>query len=239
MIKRLSLVAILLLSIFMVRAQVVVLDEVVNDSVKEKPFGPNQKHYVQSYYGFGTGFMLNEESTAKQISGTFRFEFGIRYKYKISEHFALGSDLYFAIDKHNFDLDQQASNSYKSEYYSLNSWGLSVFTRFNFGKRGNTLGTYVDLFGYGQWNPDRSYTYFMEEDSTDPLLSHGATKQVVYNRLDFLSKTSAGAGVRIGHKGVSLVASYRLSELLIKEKQPLSLPHGELPALNLALEIGI
>lgn len=236
--KKLIVLFVFMISVSLAYSQVVVLDEAVADTVKEKPFGPNQKHYVHSYYSFGTGFSLEDQTTIKQIAGTFRFEFGIRYKYKISEHFALGSDLYFATDMHNFDLDQAQSAMYESEYYSLNSWGLSVFTRFNVGKRGNTLGTFVDLLGYGQWNPGRYYTYFIEEESTDPLLAHSATKQVVYNRLDFLSKTSAGAGLRIGHKGISLLATYRLTDLVLTDKQPALLPHGELPAFNIALEIG-
>lgn len=236
--KKFFTLVVVMISVLVANSQVVVLDEAVSDTVKEKLFGPNQRHYVHTYYSFGTGFSLEEETGAKQFGSTFRFEIGLRYKYKISEYFALGGDLNFSTDMYNFDMEQPASAGYKSEYYSLNSWGLSVFTRFNIGKRGNTLGTYVDLLGYGQWNPGRYYTYFKEEDSTDPMLSHSATKQVVYNRLDFLSKTSAGAGLRVGHKGISIVAMYRLTDLLLTDMQPALMPHGELPALNLGLEIG-
>jgi hypothetical protein len=236
--KQIILTLVLVASFGILRAQEVLLSEVVEDSVKEQSFGANQQHYIHTYYGFGTAPMLDNGATAKQLSGTFRFEVGVRYKYKVSNHFAVGSDLYFATAAMYMDTDQPASLAFKSEYYSINSWGLSLYTRFNFGKRGNTLGTYLDLIGFGELNPGRYYSYTMETDASDNLIGHSSEKQVMYSKLDFLSKSTAGAGVRVGHKGISLVALYRLTDLLDVQAAPVGLGQGEFPPLTLMLEIG-
>lgn len=223
-------------------AQEVIIDEQISDTIIEPAFGPNQKHFIQTIYSFG--FVLpseNDLSAMKYVENGFQFPIGLRYKYKIDNHLAIGSDLYFKWTWFDFDTSRPASIAYKTEIYTLGAWGLAPYIRFNFGKRGNHLGTFLDLFAFGELNSYRTYQYRVESDLLDPILAGGNSpfRDVTYSKLDFIQKYSAGAGLRFGWKDFSVFANYRLTQLFLDDKAPAVLNHSELPAFCFGLELGM
>lgn len=240
--KHLLAILLFLAASSVLTAQEVLIDEQVTDSVVEPRFGPNYKHFVQTIYSFG--FMLpsdNNPSAPKYVEYGFQFPVGFRYKYKIDNHLALGSDVYFKWTWFDFDTTRAGSVAYSTENYSLGAWGLAPYLRFNFGKRGNHLGTFVDIFAFGELNPVRSYEYRIESDMIDPILAgqNSLHKDVIYSKLNFIQKYSAGAGIRFGWKDFALFAQYRLTQLYLEDKAPAVLNHSEFPAFCFGLEFGM
>ncbi|MCF8294451.1 MAG: outer membrane beta-barrel protein [Bacteroidales bacterium] len=240
--KNLILLIGLIIGSMSLNAQDVVLEESVPDSLVEPKFGPNYRHFIHTFYNFGVMVTESAEATAvKAYKSGYQLPIGIRYKYKLNNHVALGTDIYYKWSWIYFDTERSSSSVYTQEMYNIGSWGLSPYLRINVGKRGNTLGKFIDLFAYGDINSMRHYFYEQETNSLDPMLlgNYAEKVEVNYKKLSFMNTYNYGAGVRIGWKSYSFFAQYRLNELLLENEVPANLNAGEVPMLLVGFELGL
>jgi hypothetical protein len=108
----------------------------------------------------------------------------------------------------------------------INSMSPSVYARINFGRRGNSIGTYLDLGAYGSFNVKRAhYTY---DEINDEIV------KTTTSRLKYMEKYAYGLLARIGTNNVALTAKYRLSKPFTEKSG-----FAELTKLSVGLEIGV
>ncbi len=238
--KKFILFLIILLIGKFATAQTVLMHEKISDYDFDVPKrGPNFRHFT--HLAIGLGFYIPDED-AKQIDCVYgastSFSVGYRYKYKITNFFAIGATLSYTNDI--FSIQQNSQKQFpnkilhKREKLRFNSLGPGVFMRFNIGKRGNVIGRFLDLGTYYNWVFIAKHVY-RDRLSNNNLLAQGAGKQkVVLSDLDYIKRFHYGIKCRVGINRFVINASYRLSELLNEKYKPLFLPR-----LNIGIEIGL
>lgn len=172
--------------------------------------GPNRKNYVHPYMSFG--FTTDPgEAGARSRQGTFgHFQFGVRYKRRLSQTFAVGYE--FAYDVNDLSQKQEAGKvapdtfQYKRERLIFYNGLFSPYLRINFSRRGNQLGKYVDLAAYGAYT--FAHVLFQKSDLPDGRVIRSRTTGLTY-----FQRWNYGATVRIGINKFVLYGHYRLSDL--------------------------
>ena len=172
--------------------------------------GPNRKHFVHPYMSFG--FTADPgEAGARSRQGTFgHYQFGVRYKRRLSQTFALGYE--FAYDVNDLSQRQEAGKlapdtvQYTRERLIFYNGLFSPYLRINFGKRGNQLGKYIDLAAYGTYT--FAHVLFQKSDLPDGRVVRSRTSGLTY-----FQRFNYGATVRIGINKLVIYGQYRLSNL--------------------------
>src|SRR6478752_7391822 len=143
--------------------KVLLYQDVARDTVKQT-FGPNLKYFGHFYGGFGFVASAAEgKGSEVEYPASHEFMLGYRYKYKLGRFYALGWDL--SVRSQTFRLKQQHGKTLPSpmlhdeEKYRFTDIGLGIFNRFNFGRRGNYVGKFLDLGVYGSWSPFKTHIY--------------------------------------------------------------------------------
>jgi hypothetical protein len=215
-------------SVFMLNAQeyVVTEDNAIDSTIEKR--GPNRKHYRHSYMNFGFSLDAGEAGAKVQRPRLDQFVFGVRYKRRIAEHFAIGYDINYTVN--DYRLVQEEGKllpdtlQNKRERMIFNIFEGGLYMRLNVGKRGNQLGKYIDLGAYG--SATVAHTHF-----TVNKLSDGTTVRARRNGLDYFQRFNYGLNARLGINKLVLFGKYRLSDLFYADK---NLP--ELPRIMAGLE---
>jgi len=228
-----SLLSLLFIAVFIQYgvSQDVILNEVVNgDSVIEIR-GPNLKHYKHPYIAFGFAATQSEEVESEIEPGySSNFIFGYRYKRKISNFYALGYDLSYNISWYR--LAQKESKKTPDsllndkERLTFQNMELGLYNRFNFGKRGNIIGKFMDLGAYADWT--FLCTHFYRNKIGENIYKTRVTS------LKYFEPVNYGVLARFGINHWVIYANYRLSDLF-KSKYN----YAELPRLTVGFQIGI
>lgn len=211
-------------------AQEVVIEEVYDDTVIPT-HGQNLRHYGHFYFGLGFP-VADVDKTAETKKGlSASFDFGYRYKRKVFEYWAVGFDLHYSLQGYRLKDDEIDGQEFKRRSYLVNNLNLAVYQRINLNRRGNSIGKYIDLGGYGAWNFTTTHQLRRkgEGDETFKWIDIRETG------LDYLEPIQYGLQGRLGSGRYALTARYRLSDL-VKAGNVVEL--GELPRLILGLEIG-
>ena len=186
--------------------EIIINESNINDTLVKK-VGPNYKHFTHPFMSFGMNAMLGE-SGAELKPGLDYFDFGVRYKYRIAEPLAVGFDL--AYSSTTFRLKQTGSKNtpdtslYDAQRMHFHSARLGVYFRINYGKRGNSLGKYVDLGAYGEY-------LFAHTLFTKITLADGSVARINRSKLKYYQPINYGLQARIGFNKLVLFANYRLS----------------------------
>jgi hypothetical protein len=197
---------------------VLLAQDVAKDSIPEK-FGPNLKHYTHFYlgYGFVVGPSENKGSQVK-YPASHEWVIGLRYKYKVGEVYALGLDL--TLTPQVFHLKQKEGKTlptttlYEYEKLKFNNLGLTFYNRFNWDKRGNYMGNFVDLGVYGNWLASAAHVYADEEIfGVGGPLSGVKNVKVRESGLEYVADFNYGALVRVGFNRYVFYGTYRISDL--------------------------
>jgi len=192
--------------------------------------GPNYAHYLHTYLGLGMAIDGGEKG-AQVIQPHFfdEWHFGIRYKRKLNNVFALGTAMEY--NNTQFTMRQNAQKvlpdtlHYKKQRMVFHKARLELFFRINYDKRrGNSLGNYLDLGAFGDFTfAHVQYNKFKNPDNT---LTKAKTSGFTYfNRLGY------GLRFRAGFNLWSVYAQYRLSDQFYPSR---NLP--ELPRFTAGLE---
>ncbi len=235
--KLLFLLSIFNLTIY-VKAQTPVIEETVPHNIEESKKGPNQKSFLHGFIGYG--LILGGGEGA---GGTINYgrsggwHFGIRKKRKFSNFYSVGYDFFYSIN--TFSLKQDSSKVFPNaslhtrEHFRTNELGLSLFNRFNFGKRGNRIGNFLDFGVYGTWVIGASHTFY---DKFVIANSANASNITVTNRgLIYVSNFNYGAQMRIGFNRFIFFGNYRISQLFNGKIAA----YPELPRLITGIQIGL
>ena len=181
--------------------------------------GENRKHLRQGFIGFGIVAPVGAKNDDTYFGKSLVFDFGFRYRYRVSNFLNLGSDLSFYTQGNRLDHSGMHKIydglTHDRENIIQNEIRVSPFLRFNLTpKRGNYLGTYIDLGGYLGWN------FLPVFKATDT--GHNGNEEMMYTRNFDPNQNRYDYGVtgRIARNKLLLFATYRLSDIMKRSEQP-------------------
>ncbi|MBC6698737.1 hypothetical protein [Hymenobacter sp. BT190] len=215
--------------------QRVLLQSTVSQDTTYEQYGPNRAFYNHLYVSYmpvvgvaaGPGAPLRYGSSAE-------LAVGVRNKFRFSEPLSAGFDLRFV--RRTYDLAQKTGKllptptQHYRESLALMETHLETFVRLNVGARGNVVGRYLDLNGWGGWALSTAHR-------TEDRSSGNSAKKVriIATGLPYLRRWSYGVGGRLGTGRYAAVARYRLSDTFTSAA-PMEFP--ELPRWTVGVEIG-
>ncbi|MDQ3193067.1 MAG: hypothetical protein M3Q58_15895 [Bacteroidota bacterium] len=220
-----------------INGQEILLEQNVQGDTIPPQRGPNLKHYSHLYFAYGFVFGPSQAAgSAIRYGNSTDFNVGYRYKRKISNFYALGFD--FAYGVTSFNIDQQQGKTlpnnvfHDNEKINFNHLGVSLYNRFNFGKRGNIIGNFLDIGAYGNWEFIVKHIY--TENYVSPNIANARFTRVINRQLNYTNPLNYGVQARLGFNRYAFYGSYRLSD---KFKQEFMYP--ELPRFIIGLQIGL
>lgn len=215
-------------------------DEENTKSVKK--FGPNGTNFLHSH--FSLGFMLppSEGDGADILYGkSHTFTYGIRYKLRLADFFALGAGINYTYQAWHMDQNDTKvipdTILKDKEKILTNNLGGDVYLRFNIGKRKNTVGNYIDLGAYGEWAYGSSWKVTNDQEDPNDPLGFEYTTGTAY-KLNFIEKINYGLQARIGYGKFVLFGKYRMSDIFTREFKD-AVSDSEYPRLIIGLELGL
>lgn len=194
-------------------------------------WGKNRLHYLHSVLGLGFAADAGETgATTKRPHFFDEIRFGGRYKLRLNRHFSIGSDL--CLNLNNFLIKQNKSKTlpdtiqYKRQRMAFHQIQIGGYVRVNFGRRGNSLGHYIDLAGYANYNYQHFLVTKFQNGDSDNTTTHAKT-----SGFDYFNKFGQGVQLRLGFPKMLIYGQYRLSNYF---KISRNLP--ELPRVTIGIE---
>ncbi|TYZ08094.1 hypothetical protein FY528_13695 [Hymenobacter lutimineralis] len=193
-----------------VAAQRVLLQGNVAADTAVQRTGPNRARYGHLYVGYAVA--LGSSSAAAPVSRAKSGELflGWRQKWRFSQTAAVGLGTQYS--RLAYRLTQQASKQvptatlHSRESLVWQQLQAEPFVRLNFGARGNVIGRYLDLGGWGSWAFATLHTY------KDKPGAAAKTVKVTEQGLPYTARWAYGASLRLGSGRYALVARRRFSE---------------------------
>ena len=216
--KYLLFISLFVSTVFASQAQQVVLaQDVAKDSV-QRNFGPNRRHFTHLFVGYGLVAGASEAGSEIKYLNSHEWQFGFRYKFKVSNFYALGLEA--TLNPQTYYLKQTPEKTLPNfiqhdvEKLKFTNAGLGFYNRFNFGKRGNYIGNFLDLGIYGNWMPVKAHIY-QDDDLFGLVGSLSGVKNVKVreNGLKYVEDFNYGVLARLGFNRYVFYGSYRLSNL--------------------------
>ena len=210
--------------------KIVFSQDVKSDTVRPTK-GPNLKNYTHVFLGFGFPLFTGEALNYTKPGASMIVDYGIRYKRRLNNTFALGFDL--SVNWAAFKIKQDDGKSIpdstinKKEKFQVNSLSPDIYIRINAGRRGNYIGKFLDLGAFGSWNWEKAH-------KTQNKNAAGELVKTTTLRLTYVEDFSYGVLARIGMNRFALAVKYRLSNLFTK-----SSGFAEVPRFSAGLEIGL
>ncbi len=228
--KRIIFIALLFASANAFAQEILLEQNVKSDSIRPSR-GPNLKNFSHFYIGLGFPLNTNEDVTYTKFGSSTAIDFGFRYKRKFTSFFATGFDL--GIGSNTYNLSQDVPKTVpdtiinEKEKFRIFSVSPSAYLRFNFGRRGNYVGNFLDLGAYGGWNMRKMHLTVNKNEQDEKV-------KVETTRLDYMENFSYGFLARAGSNRYVVTAKYRMSDIF---KSSYSIP--ELPRLTVGVEVGL
>lgn len=224
---------------YRVSGQEVILEQDVWQNTEPQNWGPNLKHFIYPFTGYG--FVAGAAETAGsqvKYGASHDWHLGLRYKLKLAELYAVGLDLH--VNPQTFYLKQHAGKTlpnslqHESEKLRITNVGLGFYNRINFRKRGNYLGNFTDLGVFGNWLASSTHI------ARDQVESNGepAGEEIIVksNNLNYLTDFHYGLLARIGFNRFVFYGTYRLSNLFNNRQGK---NFAELPKMVIGFELGL
>ncbi len=224
-------------------SQTVLLHEDVRKLDFQMPSsGPNYKNFHQLYLNYLFVIPMNDDTEIETNAGKSGiFTIGWRYKRKLSEWFAWGTGLSYANAQYSIKqyAGKQIPNDilHDKEKLKYNNLNLEFYIRFNFGKRGNIIGKFIDMGAYGGYAVSVKHFYEDKADKNSPPAYAGKIK-VNEKELNYVNNLNYGLTARMGVNRWVISASYRLSDLLNDDYKAL-VGDFYFPRLAVGIEIGL
>lgn len=225
---------------FTLSAQDVFLKETVPADSSEDIFGPGRRHYVHPFVSTGVAFGPPEnDEAAIKFWGSGLFDIGVRYKLKILKRWEMGIGVKYALE--TFRIEQDSGKKifgpvqHEKEKLILNDLSGTYYNRFVFGKRGDFVGTFLDLGVYGDLSLGKKQ--LTVDELQDPSSSGFEEIKSKRKGLTFVKDLHYGALARLGYNRWVLFARYRLSDLF--KNGGISGEYPELPRFRAGVQIGL
>jgi len=212
--------------------QVLVQANVADDTVKTS-FGPNRRYFGHLYVGYGlvagpaaagAGLRFGLPSSELRLGG--------RLKRRLSQTLALNLDLGYAYQR--YALAQNAQKTvpspalHRSESLARHQLYSEASLRLNAGRRGNTVGRYLDLLAGGGWVAATAHS---ADDEPGPGID---AVETIERGLPYLNPWTADLGTRLGWDRYALTARYRVGAVF---RTGYGWP--ELPRWRVGVEVGL
>ena len=223
---------------FNIFSQNVLLEEdPLNDTIIPK-IGPNLKKFNYFYIGYEVIADNFSSQSAKVRNGASNLLFfGFRHKRKINNFWSVGYDVNSSTATYSIKQNSKKTFpsifSHKKERLAISGLSLQLFTRFNFDRRGNKLGKYLDLGGYAMF--DFSNSHFTKDKTISSDSSNASVINVTEQRLKYFENYEYGVKARLGSNHIAICATYRISDLI----KPSFNYYPELPKLSIGIDIGL
>ncbi|MCB0430223.1 MAG: hypothetical protein H6585_03575 [Flavobacteriales bacterium] len=191
--------------------QAVLMEEDVAGDTVPDMYGPNRRHFVFEYVGFGSHGGQAEKNGRINGASSIQSRLGYTYKLRINQLLATGISLGYAYDVFAIkQTDNKAipdtvrHSSEKMRFHLLTS---NAFFRISLSpRRGNILGNYIDLGGYG--NCVLGANHKTIDDMPD-----GTRIKTVVSREGLHETLQYGLFSKLGFQFVVIFAEYRMSDL--------------------------
>ena len=215
------------------RAQQVLVQGNVADDTLKTTFGPNRRYFGHFFVGYALVAGPAEPGAGLRYGpASWELRAGGRLKRRLSQAVALNLDLGYAYLRYSLAQTSQktvpVSQLHRSESFDLHQVASELSVRLNAGRRGNNVGSYLDLLAGGSWV---AATAHRTED--DPAPGVGSVETIEHG-LPYLSPWTADLGARLGLDRYAFTARYRVTSAF----RPAT-SWAELPRWRLGLEIGL
>ncbi len=200
--------------------------------------GPNRRFYVQNFVMGGLSIDQPEGDVKLRPLGGSAVAFGIRYKLKLTGLLALGAEISYQYNGYRINQDTQylwpdsvfypdaGAVSNRRERIGFGNLQGGAFLRVNFDpKRGDNLGVFMDLGGWGGYNILSQYIAKKETSL--------GKREIKYSGLNDIERLHYGVMGRLGYNKVSVGAQYRLTDWFDEATD-----YPLLPRLLATLEVG-
>ncbi|WP_324670795.1 hypothetical protein [Hymenobacter sp. GOD-10R] len=207
--------------------------DVAQDTLSTRS-GPNRTYFSHLYLGYAVVVGQASGPGADLLFGrSGEMQVGLRNKVRVNQALALGLDVRYA--RLGYYLRQNDRKTvptparYEREHLSLSQLQGEALVRLSAGRRGNAIGRYVDLLGWGGWVMGSSHYYLESATAT------AKKRQVTERGLNYVQRWPYGTGVRLGAGRYAITGRYRLSSTFAGAAQS---HYPELPRWTIGLELG-
>ena len=216
------------------RAQQVLVQANVADDTVKTIFGPNRRYFGHGYLGYGlVAGPAGSGAAVRYGLGSSELRAGGRLKVRFSQALALVLDLGYAYRRYDLAQNDQktvpSTVLHRHESLGLHLLNSEIGLRLNAGRRGNAVGSYLDLLAGGGWVAGTRHT-----TDDDPAPGIGAVETTEYG-LPYLRRWTGGVGARLGFDRYALVGRYRLAPAFGASYAA----WPELPRWVLGVEVGL
>lgn len=210
--------------------QTPVLSEDVDLNIEKPKFGENRKHYTQFYASLGA-ILGKSEGDILEVNSwkSSYFDFGFRYKLRLFEYNAVGFQIYYNYYSYRLKYESGVGSPiivHDKDRIRTNNFGLGIFDRINYGRRGDHLGKYVDIGAYGEISYRRAQYYKQEQTNGEVLLAE-------LTKLKAIEKLNYGVFANVGFNKFLIFGKYRLTDMISDRNQ-----FDEMPRLVIGLQFG-
>ncbi|MBF9237649.1 hypothetical protein I2I05_09605 [Hymenobacter sp. BT683] len=217
-----------------VRAQQVLVQANVADDTIKTTFGANRRYFGHLYLGYGLlAGSAGKGAAVRYGLGSSEVRVGGRLKFRLTQALAFNLDLGYAYGRYELAQNEQKVVPSPVLHIRETLGQHQVFSeaslRFNAGRRGNSVGRYLDLLAGCGW---LAATNHVTKDEPAPGISSVETTE---SGLPYLRRWTGGVGVRLGIDRYALVSRYRFSTAFSDDYAA----WPELPRWLVGIEVGL
>lgn len=217
-------------------SQTVLMKETIDTTKKLAVVGPNRKHFGHLITAYGFSIPTNTSEYSIKPFGSGNYFLGYRNKQRINNTFAYGFSI--AYNYHNYLLAPNLTDTLPSpfrfdkESIKFNNVYFDLYQRVNYGRRGNSLGKFIDFGFFGEYAFSTVYSIKHNLSANNTMQANRMA--VKYKNINYLNPFNYGVTLRVGFDKYVFYGSYRLSNC-VKGNTVMK----ELPRLSAGIEIAM
>jgi len=196
-------------------AQRVIIEQDVNADTAVPTVGKNRKNFWGSFVdvGMAIGESTGDSAPSTLIGRSWSFKYGMYYKRKISNWYSILGQLAYKRAAYHYNVDELPldQEQLKSSKLVMNNVTGEFSNRFNFGKRGDHIGYYVEIGASADFNfmNKEKWIYTNQSDQDGAYFE---TTKLTYHNLDYIEALAYNAHLRVGFNKLVIFGDYRLSD---------------------------
>ena len=185
-----------------------------SDEVFHSKWGPNKKHYATGFIRLTEPVSLSSWQAVK-IAGSLDFTLGGRYKRRFCNFYSTGFDIFYSTASYNMKnpgelLKVKFMTEIDKERFANHSIAGAWFHRFNYGRRGDHLGKYIEAGVYGQYHFAVRHKFEGKDQNFDITATTSAVNKLV-------NRSAWGFQAGVGFNKFKVFAQYRMIDYLKPE----------------------
>lgn len=218
-INRLTWMVIILLALTSrAGGQNIILEQDVNQDTVVSKVGKNRSKYTGSFISAGAIIGNTEGDTTRMLRTgmSAAFSFGNYYKLKVNNTYSVLFSGRYRSSRYDF----KTAGREKYNRIIVNEFMFEFANRFNYGKRGDYIGRYLELGISADYAFNSKSKVKASPSDSSALYKY---QKVQLTNLSYVEKLNYSAHARLGFNKLVFFADYRLSDM-INEKAIFGLP---------------